>query len=298
VTNNAHLQWEARWGRPAAATAFGAGVLLLVQLLVVQTVLSDRPGIKALPDSLLSIDEKPGLFLGSAMVQALGVLLVTPVFLYLFRASMARGAGMPGWFVYLVYAGPVVLAAALVLGSIDRIDLAHQFADRAFTAGKDCPAIQGERGADCADDLLRDGSSTIVFALVFAGSIAVAFLYVMLPLRARRVGLLSPFMGILGVVAGALVVLQLPLVAAVVQAFWLGAVGSLYLGNWPGGRGPAWESGEAEPWPTQARRRGLFAPPGGGAPEPEPEPPAEVAAESEPAPERPSSRKRKRKKRR
>jgi hypothetical protein len=80
-----------------------------------------------------------------------------------------------------------------------------------------------------------------------------------------------------------------------VQAFWLGAIGSLYLGNWPGGRGPAWESGEAEPWPSPARRRGLLAPPSGG--QPEPEPPAEVAAEPEPTPERPSSRKRKRKKR-
>ena len=37
----------------------------------------------------------------------------------------------------------------------------------------------------------------------------VAFLFVMLPLRARRVGLMSPFMGILGVIAGILLVLPL-----------------------------------------------------------------------------------------
>jgi hypothetical protein len=124
---------------------------------------------------------------------------------------------------------------------------------------------------------------------------------VMVPLRARRAGLLSPFMAILGVIAGVLLVLQLmPLVPIVLQAFWLGAIGALYLGNWPGGRGPAWDTGEADPWPSAAERRGL-APPredrgdegedggrgGNGGPPPEPEP----------VPERPSSRKRKRKRR-
>jgi hypothetical protein len=123
---------------------------------------------------------------------------------------------------------------------------------------------------------------------------------VMVPLRARRAGLLSPFMAILGVIAGVLLVLQLvPLVPVILQVFWLGAVGALFLGNWPGGRGPAWETGQPDPWPTAAERRGL-APPrdeeadgattGGanGA-----EPPAEP--EPEPVPDRPSSRKRKRK---
>jgi hypothetical protein len=296
VTNEAQLQWEARWARPAAAAAFCAAVLLLAQVVLFQSVLDDRPHVQALPDFLLSVDQHPGLFLGSAVVQALGVMLVAPVFLYLFQASMARGAGMPRWFVYLVYIGPILYGLATLLGSIERIDLSHQFAGGDFSGG-DCPAIRGKAGDNCAEDLLRDKSNGLYFGLSFAGSIAVAFLYVMLPLRARRVGLLSPFMGILGVVAGALLVLQLvPLVPTVVQAFWLGAMGALYLGNWPGGRGPAWESGEAEPWPTPARRRGLFAPPGGG--QPEPEPAAEVATESEPAPQRPSSRKRKRKKRR
>ena len=97
-----------------------------------------------------------------------------------------------------------------------------------------------------------------------AGTVGLAFLFVMLPLRARRVGLLSPFMGILGVVAGALIVFrgQLPGLATVIQAFWLGALGALVLGRWPGGRGPAWASGRAEPWPTAAQRRGVVPMPG------------------------------------
>jgi hypothetical protein len=95
----------------------------------------------------------------------------------------------------------------------------------------------------------------------------------------------------------------MPLVPEIIQAFWLGAVGALYLGNWPGGRGPAWETGQADPWPTAAQRRGLApaggadgggapnngAPSGNGAVADPPEP--------EPVPERPSSRKRRRKRR-
>jgi hypothetical protein len=110
-------------------------------------------------------------------------------------------------------------------------------------------------------------------------------------------------MAILGVIAGVLMVLRLmPLVPEIVEAFWLGALGALFLGNWPGGRGPAWETGEADPWPSAAERRGLAPPKDEEPPEPEPpepEPPDE--AEAEPAPETPeeapsrrSSRKRRR----
>jgi hypothetical protein len=286
VTKQEQLDWEAQWSRPAAFSAFLAGAFLLGNVLMFQAVLDDRPGVEGLPDFLLSVDERSGLFLGSGVVQALGGLLLVPVFLYLFRAAIARGAGMPSWFVYLVVVGPILYAISALLGTIDRIDLADQFA-----SGE---VIRGQEGDDRADDLVSEDPNVVVFGLSFAGSIAVAFLYVMVPLRSRRVGLLSPFMGILGVIAGALLVLQLvPLVPVVVQAFWLGAVGALYLGTWPGGRGPAWESGEAEPWPTPAQRRGL---------EPMPEneetkdksllDPSEPV-EPEPVPERPSSRKRK-----
>jgi hypothetical protein len=104
------------------------------------------------------------------------------------------------------------------------------------------------------------------------------------------VGLLTPFMGILGVVAGALIVFPFASISSVVQAFWLGAAGALFYGRWPGGRGPAWSSGEAEPWLTAAQRRAQAA----GPPEIDASAPP---AEPEEVPERPASRKRKKKKR-
>ena len=69
--------------------------------------------------------------------------------------------------------------------------------------------------------------------------------------------------------------------------FWLGALGLLFIGRWAGGRGPAWETGTAEPWPSAAERRGEAAPP---------EPPEPEEAEEQQVNPR-ASRKRKRRKR-
>ena len=273
------LQWEARWGRPAAIASFLAGATLLVSAMLFFP--EDREGIERNPDLLLSIDEQAGAYLASAILSALAGLLLVGVFLYLFRATLARGGGVPAWFQYLVIAAPILYAVSTVAGAFEAIDLADEFAGGT--------PIRGEAGEDRARDL--GGTSAFLVALATAGTVGVAFLFVMLPLRARRVGLLTPFMGILGVIAGALVVFQLTGVSSVIQAFWLGALGLLFLGRWPGGRGPAWESGQPEPWPSAAQRRGLVPMPG----EEEPAKLDPTPPEPEPVPERPASRKRRRK---
>jgi hypothetical protein len=298
VTGDEQLTWEARFGRPAALAAFAAGLLLLAGSAVFQSMLDDRRGVEPLPDFLLSVNDSPGTLVGQAALQAAGALCLIFVFYYLFRATVHRLPQMPRWLVYLIFIGPAMYAISQVLGAVDRVDVAEMFADRDYSfpdAEPDsnldqCPAIEGQVGEDCAEELLRDNPNGLAIGLSLAGSVAVAFMYVILPLRARRAGLLSPFMAILGVIAGVLLVLQLvPLVPIVIQAFWLGAIGALFLGNWPGGRGPAWETGEADPWPSAAEKRGLVSPP---EPDAEEEP---APAEPEPAPQRPSSRKRRRK---
>jgi hypothetical protein len=281
VTRDQQLQWEARWARPAGIAAILSALLLLVSAMAFFP--KDRKGIEANPDLLLSIDQESGSYLFSEALSALAVLLLSVVFYYLFRAIVARGGGVPSWFVYLVFAGPLLYAASRIAGAFEAIDLAEEFVDDGI--------IRGQRGEDHASEL--SGAGPVLVALATAGTVALAFLFVMLPLRARRVGLLTPFMGILGAIAGALIIIPLASVSSVIQAFWLGAVGALFLGRWPGGRGPAWETGEAEPWPTAAERRGLVQP------RERDEEPAELdpslPPEPEPLPDRPASRKRKKK---
>ena len=296
MSDQEQLEWEARFGRLAAVAAFAAGFLLLTGTFLLQSIIDDRKRVEPLPDFLLSIDSSPGTMIFYQVLLAASALFLIPVFIYLFRAILHRLPTLPRWFVYLILIGPVFYAISLVFGAIDRVDVAHQFADRSSQVGNHCPAILGNAGDDCAHDLVADDVNPIAIGLSLAGSVATAFLFVMLPLRARRAGLMSQFMSILGVIAGALMVLRLmPLVPEITQAFWLGAVGALFLGRWPGGRGSAWETGQPDPWPTSQQRRGLVparGPSDNGAAAAEP---AELP-EPEPAPQRPSSRKRRRKK--
>ena len=282
MTRDEQLRWEARWGRPAGIASIVSALLLIVSAMVFFP--KDRKGIEPNPDLLLSIDEQSGGYLASEALSALGALLLCLVFYYLFRAVIARGGGVPRWFVYLVFAGPVLYAASRIAGAFEAIDLAGEFVDDGI--------IRGQRGEDHASDL--SGAGPVLVALATGGTVSLAFLFVMLPIRGRRVGLLSPFMGVLGAIAGALIIIPLASVSSVIQAFWLGALGALFLGRWPGGRGPAWQSGEAAPWPTAAQRRGV-------APPPEREPSAELdpslPPEPEPEPDRPASRKRRKKRR-
>ena len=281
MNRDEQLQWEARWALPAAIAAFVAGAMLLVSGLLF--IPDDRNGIEPNPDILLSIHEQSGAYLTSAVLAAIASVILIAVFLYLFRATISRAPVIPRWFIYLVVGGPILYAIATVLGALDAIDIGDEFAGGS--------PIRGQAGEDRARDL--GGSSGLLVGLSTAGTIGMAFLFVMLPLRARRVGLLTPFMGILGVVAGALIVFrgQLPGLATVLQAFWLGALGVLMAGRWPGGRGPAWASGRAEAWPTAAQRRGTVPMPGEAEEATlDPTPP-----EPEPVPQRPKSRKRRRK---
>jgi hypothetical protein len=285
VTRDQQLEWEARWSLPVAAASFAAGLMLLVSAMIFFP--KDREGIERAPDLLLSIDQSSGSYLASAALTALSALALLGVFLYLFRAIDARGGGVPRWFVYLVIGAPIIYAVSAMIYAFQAVDIADEFASGT--------PIRGDKGDARAERI--SNISGVLIALQTAGTVGVAFLFVMLPLRARRVGLLTPFMGILGAIAGALVVFQLAGISAVVQAFWLGALGALLLGRWPGGRGPAWETGEAVPWPTAAERRAELAGESPVADAPPPEPAPGEPAEPEPIPERPASRKRRKKKR-
>ena len=129
----------------------------------------------------------------------------------------------------------------------------------------------------------------------------------MVSLNAMRCGLLTRFMGILGIIGGVLYVFPTA-VHAFPFVFWLVFLGVLIGGHWPNGVPPAWASGQAEPWPSsqevreqrEERGRSASAARGrAGEPEPEPEPApvdAVPAGAQTPAPH-PSSKKRKRKRR-
>jgi hypothetical protein len=331
VDNQAQLSWEARFGRLAAVSAFMAIVFQVASFAVQLPALKDAPGrddALRYRETLLNFQDHSGVLLASAVTQGIGAFFAAGVLFYLFRATRHRRAELPKLVQWLVPLAPVLITVAVVANWSGLSDAADRYtkpgatADVKATPNKDqrkdiaaycrkhargadavasCRATRGRQEA-VAKKLVQDNQGAVGAGALFAGTIALAFAYVIIALNAMRAGLLSRFMGVLGIIVGGLIVLPLlPQGVPIVQIFWLGALGFLFLGLWPGGRGPAWETGEATPWPVAQARAGL---PQRGASEPEPEEPEEPEEPVEPEPEEdpgkphPVSKKRKRKRRR
>ena len=255
-------EWEGRFG-PVAAGAALAGVALLAAQLGLQAIALSDAG-KGDRGGLIAIHENTGPFVASSVAAALSGIALGVVFWYLFRVTRYRRPELPSVLIYLIYAGALLFAVARIAAAVHTIDLADQFATGAV------------RTEHRADDLLNNGN-VLIGGLGLASNLILAILFVLLSLNANRAGVLSRFMSIVGVIVGASAVL-LAGGSLVIEVFWLGALAILFLNRWPGGRGPAWESGVSEPWPTAAQRRAAEQ---------------EDATPDEPeAPERRSSRKR------
>jgi hypothetical protein len=238
------LDWEARWAKPAAACAFAYAALSLASLIYLGAALdTDRGGGEL--EFIGTLDDQPGPFVVSAAIQALSLLVLAPALVYLYGAVKGRRPETPTIVLYLAVAGPVLLAIGGVLSQLDRIDNAEQF------------FASGARTEERAEDLLVE-RSPLGLGFGLAGALAFGFALVLLNVNAMRAGLESRFMGVVGVLVGALPVLAslLPVASGgFVQLFWVVALGFLFLGRWPGGRGPAWETGQATPWPSAADAR-------------------------------------------
>ncbi len=113
-------------------------------------------------------------------------------------------------------------------------------------------------------DHLTSGAGLLLLQLVGQlAALLVAVAFVMVSLQAMNQGLLTRFLGYLGMFSGALVLFQITQVP-VVQCFWLFAVAYLVSGRWPTGLPPSWLSGRPEPWPSGAEARAARAAAGRG----------------------------------
>jgi hypothetical protein len=279
VPHDEQLAWEARAGKPAAISSFLAALMAVAAGVYLPLALSDD---ESGADGLLqSADREPSDFIVAGALQGVGLLLLVPPLLYLFRAARHRERRLMPAAAILTALGALTLAVITFLRQLELIDIADSF----FPEKADVPDVE-----QAAEDHIEDELSPALQGIGLGGSIALAFGVIMISLNAMRAGLLSRFMGILGIFVG--VVLVIPLGVQILQLFWFAALGLLFLGRWPGGRGPAWETGEAIPWPGAAEQR---AAPEGETEQPEqpeePEEPEELA----PDPSRPASRKRRKK---
>lgn len=298
------LSWEAQW-RPRAALAAILGGVLLIAGLVSRTLVDrglpgETEGFVSLPESLAAgVDGRPvepslevrqidelgdqlPLLTFTTILSILGILLALGALTYLFRATRARDPNISravGWSV----------AASLALYPLGTA-LAEIGTWVEFAGFEDAR----ERTAAAARDIRTQGVVPTGLLLQTLGIFALAVAMVLVSINAMKVGLLTRFMGILGAIIGGVIVLAFGL-SPLLLLFWLLFLGMLIAGRYPGGTPAAWETGRAEPWPTQQelreRRDALRAEHAAPDPEPEPEPAGASANQQ-------SQAKRKRKKRR
>lgn len=239
--DQAQLGWEARAARYAAAAAFAVALLPVVGI-VVSAATVGAPGEDAV-ERAMAIDREAAGYLAVGALQAVATALLAPVLAYLYRVVRARSdRPPPPPILVLAIVGPVAVAIVTFLFQVDRVD-----AVAAFLSG-------GEVTEDGAEEALGQAGSSALAGVAFGANLAVAVAIVVISLNAMRTGVLSRFMGILGIALGALSVVPLIPAPFLLQLLWAAALGFLFIGRWPGGRGPAWERVEAIPWPTAADR--------------------------------------------
>lgn len=255
--------WESRWAVPAGIASILAVVLLIVSGPV--NVSGDGQA-----EVLREVDAHGGAVLLSGLMQTLAFLLLALPLVYLFRAVQARSDRVRTQLIGLVVAAPLFLAASSALTIAATNEAADQFvAGEAKPtlsrqeAKKDCRSdLEGEKTqAACEDRRIEDDAASnavgetslapVVSGLGLAGGFGFAIALLYSALWAMRTGLLTRFWGSLGMVAGVAFLLGPLFLVTLVFFVYLGL---LALGILPGGRPPAWEAGEAIPWPTPGEK--------------------------------------------
>jgi hypothetical protein len=299
------LAWEARQRTPAAAAAAAAAVGIFAGTVWRVLLLNDRPTsgilesisraeqpgpIGRLPSlripALEFYDDRATTVLLSSTITGIGYVALGWALTYLAVAVRARRREFPRFLVYVPLIGGVLQGLTTVVAAFGTDVAIRDFLD-------------GPRTVDAANDISASGLTVFATILGLPGALLLSLALVLIGLNAMRTGLLTRFMGVLGIITGVLQILPFGGPLPVVQCFWLLMLAVLFAGQWPGGLPPAWRTGKAEPWPSSAeireQRAKAAAARRGEKPEPEPQPEREPVTAG-PSPSA-SARKRKRKRR-
>jgi len=214
------LSYESRVRSRQAIVAVAAGVLPVVAAAL--QLSGPNTNVSELTLGLILEHKRFGLDLIGAAIQGLGWLAVGWTLTFLFGAIRARDSEVHSFIRYIGLAG-APLAAVGIIGYIAVYSTkANQF------------ITQGSQTYPQANHLLS-GSALAAFQIIdYAGELLLAVAFVLVSMQAMRVGLLTRFMGYLGIIGGILVLFVITPVP-VVQAYWLAALGILFAGRWPTG---------------------------------------------------------------
>ena len=276
----------------AGLLTFGAVIAVIVALILLSSVHGENSA-----ELLESAHEHSSSLILASVIQAIGFLLLTAPLYFLFRAALARSDRMRRQFVGVILVAPLFFAISAICTGVALNEAADEFAKgeakptmtfekaheecagelkdkgaKAFgekyedgpSALKDCETT--ERQNDAADNARGDATFTApATGFELAGRIGLAFALGYSCLWGMRVGLLTRFWGSLGIAVGVAALLLIPQFTMIFFIYFA----LLLVGKLPRGRPPAWEAGEAVPWPTPGERMAKELEPKDGGDEPD-----------------------------
>src|SRR5581483_1179873 len=245
---DSQLQYEARV-RPRQAAVAAAAAILLLGSAVVQLA-GPHTNVSEVTLGLIFEHRRFLLDIIGAVLQAGGWVALAWTLWFLFGCVRAREERVQRFIGYFAVVGAPLAAIGIIGYVISYGVVAQQF------------VTHGAQTYPQANQLMGAASLSIFQIIDYLGELLLAVGFVMVSLNAMRVGLLTRFLGFLGIIGGVLTLFVITPVP-IVQFYWLAALAYLFTGRWPSGVPPAWRSGRAERWPSaqearqqQARARG------------------------------------------
>jgi hypothetical protein len=230
---------EERRLRPRYAIVALAAGLLLVAVVIIQTT---GPQAKVAERTLQLIvgSQRGTQDIIGAIATALDSLAIAGALYFLVSATRRRNPEMVTFIGPLALIAGVITAVATIIATIASVHAAHQFVKTPGETYMDAQALTG------------GGVLTAVQILGLLGAMLLSVALILTSLQAMRVGLLTRWMGYVGMLAAVVIIIP---TLIVVEVFWFVALALLLFGRWPTGNPPAWESGKAVPWPSAQELR-------------------------------------------
>ncbi|HVF77937.1 MAG TPA: hypothetical protein VNA28_06545 [Solirubrobacteraceae bacterium] len=262
ATPDETLAAERERATKAGTWAIVAALLTLASSIVVLIAVRDFPVVRLLDTLRSSLGQGPqdgpgpvarGLlyfndhlpvFAAFQLLPALAAAALGVTLIFLYRSTVARAPQVGKIPLIAAVAGSVLLVVSALVATVSLTLDVREFADA---------ANQSEQAArDVFASPVRDAGNY----LSVLGRLAIVIAIVTSSLNAMRIGLLTRFMGVLGIIVGVLFIIpQLEGQIPFVKIVWLFGLALLFLHRWPKAMPPAWVTGEAQPWPTQQEIR-------------------------------------------
>jgi hypothetical protein len=236
------LAYEASSRTRQMIIAGAAGVLLIVAAVIQLTGIHAK--VEELTLDLITEHRRYPIDLIGAIVNGFALAGVAWTLSYMFGLVKARNTELRDFIRWLAIVGGALSAITAVIYALE---IAHK-ADEFVHSG-------GPLSYEQANHLTNGGVLVTLPLIAQLASLVLTFGFVMIALNAMRVGLLTRFMGYLGILAGVLVLFPIGSPVPVVQGFWLLALAYLISGRWPSGLPASWRTGQIERWPTNAELR-------------------------------------------